>query len=115
MPGDCRRLSGKTTESGGGAGQLGAAAGHQEAGGLQNELDVHPLIRGGLLIVHVELGDGAGHVLPELLAPQGALLQVGLQIGPQVRLILVMLQERIGVVLVVGEGCGETGYLRNAG
>ena len=54
----------------------------------------------------MELGDGAGHILPELLAPQGALLQIGLQVGPQVRLILVMLQKRIGVVLIVGKGKG---------
>ncbi len=64
------------------------AAGHQQGGGLQDELHILAHIGHAGHVLPVQLLKGVRHVLTELRPTKRAVVQIVLQIGPQVRLIL---------------------------
>ena len=80
------------------------AAGHQQGGGLQDELHILAHIGHAGHVLPVQLLKGVRHVLTELLPTKGAGGQILLQIGPQVRLILVVAEHTVGIILVMGIG-----------
>ena len=80
------------------------AAGHQQGGGLQDELHILAHLGHAGHVLPVQLLKGVRHVLTELLPTKGAGGQILLQIGPQVRLILVVAEHTVGIILVMGIG-----------